>query len=901
MDSIISSRQQLLESIRRERERRRNRMYNFVTTKEFRRFVRRHVNVVEWMLTLERQVGIDDRQQADKILMTSYELSDIKEDTFAILEFSEINKLHLEDLLNLRSFSLGEIVEWPSLENVSVNNCPNLKKFGLGKIKMSKIKPSITENMEKLDIDTRIVYLFEPWDDKFSMIIDYAIDGNNELDMVIDNIRPSHFANLVSFQAKNCGTNLTNFLSILMKRSNNLEVIKIKNSTLFHLFHTIESYKDGDGIYLSKMKELELIELKYLEHICNVNPYGILDLRNLQKVHIKSCPGLNFIFYSRVADKLYQLMELKLEACESLTEVVRLDDGKEPVIWFIALSKVVFKSLSRFKIFCNRHLEFPNLQTLMIEDCPDLIKFTTGFAIANASDTIDDKSFSELNELRLDNCKMLVYVIHSKTLQEFRNLKKLTVSHCEALKMVFHIDGEIPDSLELLQQLDELTLTYLPNLTHIVNREISIFSQHLQNLQVKQCESLNMLPVSLMLKNIEIHDCKALEKVMIINKKEGTRDNFSQLKDVSLENLRMLFSAFPCTSEFPSLETLKIANCPIMKTFVEESNEVKDFSKSATSNCFFPNSLLLDKLKILHIVNQDIEKLWQYDCPQRSFFELENLTLSTNRKMLSVISLSMIERFNKLKKMILHKYELLIELFNLEDDKTNPNIPEMFPQLMELALSNLNKLECVWSKEPQVPFFLKLESLCVVHCNSLKSLFTLSSAKNLGNLRLLKLYSCEKIEEVISSNINGDERASVSDDLLPQNKTEKVQVIISCFLSNKRKQKDMDENEKFPSIFPKIKCLVLKDLPKFVSFYRKNQTFNWPNLKIVRVKNIPNVETFSGGIINAPLLRSVYITFVKKLWLGNLKNTISYIRDNSGKEPLEEKVHNKMTGCSDTM
>ncbi|KAL2322659.1 hypothetical protein Fmac_027038 [Flemingia macrophylla] len=387
-----------------------------------------HKTIDYLMALLDVRCGFVDEEHAEKILTRSIELIDLKEDAFAILELPEINKLLLEGLPNLRCFSLGEIVKWPSLENISVNNCPNLEMFGLGRIKMSKIKPVITKNMEKLDIDTRIAYLFESWE--------------------------------------------------------------------------------------------------------------------------------------------------------------------ELVIRFVALSKVVFKSLSRLEVFYYHHLEFPNLQTLMIEDCPKLIKFTTGFATTNASDTIDVKSFSELNELQLDNCERLVYVIHSKTLQEFRNLKKLAVSHCKALKMVFHIDGEIAHSLELLQLLNELTLTYLPNLTHIINREISMFGQHLKILQVKQCESLNTLPVSLMLKNIQIHDCKALEKVIIINKKEGTRDNFHQLNDVSLENLTMLFSVFPTTYEFPSLETLKIANCPIMNTFVEESNEVKDFSELATSNCFFPNSKL---------------------------------------------------------------------------------------------------------------------------------------------------------------------------------------------------------------------------------------------------------------------------------------------------------------------
>jgi len=43
---------------------------------------------------------------------------------------------------------------------------------------------------------------------------------------------------------------------------------------------------------------------------------------------------------------------------------------------------------------------------------------------------------------------------------------------------------------------------------------------------------------------------------------------FHELKDVSLENLPNLSIVFPSISEFPSLQTLKIANCPTMISFI---------------------------------------------------------------------------------------------------------------------------------------------------------------------------------------------------------------------------------------------------------------------------------------------------------------------------------------------
>ncbi|RDX57850.1 hypothetical protein CR513_62881, partial [Mucuna pruriens] len=99
--------------------------------------------------------------------MASYQL---EEEVTSKIEFFEINKLHLEELPNLRSFSSKDIVEWPLLENVIVKHCPNLKKFGLGRIKMSQLKSIIIENQLQLDTDTKVAYLFESLETKFPLL-----------------------------------------------------------------------------------------------------------------------------------------------------------------------------------------------------------------------------------------------------------------------------------------------------------------------------------------------------------------------------------------------------------------------------------------------------------------------------------------------------------------------------------------------------------------------------------------------------------------------------------------------------------------------------------------------------------------------------------------------------------
>ncbi|XP_029125965.1 uncharacterized protein LOC114915413 [Cajanus cajan] len=328
---------------------------------------------------------------------------------------------------------------------------------------------------------------------------------------------------------------------------------------------------------------------------------------------------------------------------------------------------------------------------------------------------------------------------------------------------------------------------------------------------------------------------------------------FSEINNLHFEdlpNLRSISSGD--TVELPSLEHVIVNHCPILKKFgmgtikhsqlksliLDAQVQVEDDIDTKIAH-IFEFLLSLDKLRELYIINKDVKKLFHYNCPSKSFCELENLTLSNN-KVLSSISSSMIRQLINLKKLTLDKCELLIEVFNPEDDKPNYNIQKVFPQLKALTLSNLSRLKCLWNKEPQVPFFSNLVSLYIVHCGILKSLFSLSSVKNLGKLKLLKLHSCEKIKEVITN----------------------------------------ENHENVSIIFPLMECLVLKDLPKLVNFCQQNETLNWPNLQIVRAINIPSMETFSSGNLNTPLLRSVHITFSKKIWLGSLNNTISYMHKN---------------------
>jgi len=64
-------------------------------------------------------------------------------------------------------------------------------------------------------------------------------------------------------------------------------------------------------------------------------------------------------------------------------------------------------------------------------------------------------------------------------------------------------------------------------------------------------------------------------------------------------------------------------------------------------------------------------------------------------------------------------------------------------------------------------------------------------------------------------------------------------------------------NKNVRTIFPELECLVMKDLPMLVSFYKKSRTLYWPKLNTLRVSSIPKIESISAGILVTALLRSV--------------------------------------------
>ena len=119
----------------------------------------------------------------------------------------------------------------------------------------------------------------------------------------------------------------------------------------------------------------------------------------------------------------------------------------------------------------------------------------------------------------------------------------------------------------------------------------------------------------------------------------------------------------------------------------------------------------------------------------------------------------------KLEKLEVRNCDSMEVVFDLEGfnvDKEAHTLQAI--RLRDLHLDNLPKLKHVWNKDPHISCFQHLDSMTIVECESLTSIFPVSIAKGLDNLESLSIESCG-IEVIVA----GDQTpASTIHFVLPQ-------------------------------------------------------------------------------------------------------------------------------------
>ncbi|KAA8517325.1 hypothetical protein F0562_017626 [Nyssa sinensis] len=249
----------------------------------------------------------------------------------------------------------------------------------------------------------------------------------------------------------------------------------------------------------------------------------------------------------------------------------------------------------------------------------------------------------------------------------------------------------------------------------------------------------------------------------------------------------------------------------------------------------FPNSLTLNLLDMSVLSETDINVLLK----RTAILTLEVKGLK------NVVNELDLEGFRKLKELSLYQcteVEYLIDAMNLVLDNAfvnleslelgfmdnlkeicNGNLPAgSFGRLQKMQLSVLPAMKNLWWGSIQPECLGNLRFLHMNECDAMKTLFTPSIVKGLVQLKVLEIFSCEMMQEIVSKEGGEDEKGA-----------EKIE-------------------------FPKLNHLALKQLPKLRSFYPKS--------------NIQGSKNDNDGATPPLLNQKVILCSMERLDIAGLNN-----------------------------
>ncbi|KAH7844272.1 hypothetical protein Vadar_026285 [Vaccinium darrowii] len=182
------------------------------------------------------------------------------------------------------------------------------------------------------------------------------------------------------------------------------------------------------------------------------------------------------------------------------------------------------------------------------------------------------------------------------------------------------------------------------------------------------------------------------------------------------------------------------------------------------------------------------------------------------------------------------------------------------PSLESLLLSGLENVSDLWSSELPTGSFSKLKQLHVGSCTSLRNMIHPSMVGGLSKLQSLVITTCSALEAVVGKEEQVGGHGS---------KIEKT-------------------------LFPELGLLYLFNLPNLKRFCHFTHPLVIPLLRIVDIRDCPNMDVFSLEPVSAPNL-----SLRNTSWKGDLNNAIPLLQEDEDKDTDEDWDEEEEDGDGD--
>ncbi|XP_076937361.1 uncharacterized protein LOC143604920 [Bidens hawaiensis] len=360
------------------------------------------------------------------------------------------------------------------------------------------------------------------------------------------------------------------------------------------------------------------------------------DLTNLERLSIRWCDQLEYVFTFSTLESLKNLKVLGIYNCKSLKVIVREENGEKSLSSKVVLPRLKSITLSGLPklegFFLGRNVDFewPSLDYVYMEDCTQMKVFTYGESTAPNLKYIHTRlgkynpecglnfhqtpasssdgsslapaiaqgapwSYHNLVQMSLDDVNFKK-IVPSNELLHLQNLEEVIVKYCWDVEEVFEVTSEVAnnESQTVVQLMDLLRLKYIWKSNQWTRLEFP----HLTRLHITQCDSLEYVFTPSMvgglthLQELYISFCYHME--VIIEKEEECDGKVSDitlpsLHSLKLERLSSLKGVCLGKDNFtlPSLNMLVIKDCPEIEVFTEGCVVAPELKIVETGIAFF--------------------------------------------------------------------------------------------------------------------------------------------------------------------------------------------------------------------------------------------------------------------------------------------------------------------------
>ncbi|XP_044481997.1 putative disease resistance protein At4g19050 [Mangifera indica] len=285
--------------------------------------------------------------------------------TSSKIVFDNLKLLSLKVLESLTYFCSGNYsFNFSSLEELIIRKCPKMKTFSQGMLSTPKL---YKVNYEEMEIEN---------------------EGNDLKKIVYGLCKKKDEINshLEVFEFQNGLAEIT-----WQNKSKTLEISYDKSAYIplgpIQRFHKLKKLQLNGCNYkeiktLSDLLSLEVLDVSWCEML--LSPLlSTPSFQNLKVLAVEGCHGLVNLTTPSIARSLVQLRELRISNCEMMIEIL---ENEGDAVW--SSEQVVLNNLNKLSLeyldgllyFCSRNysINFPSLEELIIEDCPNTKYFCQG-------------------------------------------------------------------------------------------------------------------------------------------------------------------------------------------------------------------------------------------------------------------------------------------------------------------------------------------------------------------------------------------------------------------------------------------------------------------------------------------------------------------------------------------